>query len=689
MDANSLLQLAADQLKARNPAAAVALVNDAVAESPDDPRLLWVQSRVLVHAAEWKTALAAITHLLEVSPDWPDARFLLGCAFAAVGQPDQAAVEFRAARATKPDDIRVLNNLGNVLVSAGNPQEALDPLRRALALQPGNPDAAYNLGAALLELGDYSASIAAFNQALARQPNDASAHAKIAQALQACGQWVPAEAHCHAALRQTPADPQTLSAVGFVLGALGRLDQSITILRQAQQRWPNSAIVLRNLANALKETGQIGQCIALLRRAVELKPPDALAFSSLAYNIYFDPAADSQTILQENLRWNSAFGPAISPHPEPHANDPDPHRRLRIGYVSADFRLHVIGQNILPIFREHDHARFEIVAYSNVTPPDPLTQKFRGHADLWRDVASLSDAHLAQKIREDRIDVLVDLSMHLSCNRPRVFALRSAPVQVAFAAYPGTTGIKNIDYRLTDPYLDPPGEHDADYSERSIRLPKTFWCYQPPDELTPPTNDLPAASSGYITFGCLNNFAKVSDSSLDLWAKVLAAVPSARFKLLAPDCSCRQRIVDRLAAHGVDQSRIDFLPRRPPAHYVRYYHAIDIALDTLPYNGHTTSLDAMWMGVPLITHVGSTVVGRAGLSQLTNLNLTELIAHTPDQFVQVAVDLASDIPRLTQLRPALRDRIIHSPLHDAKSFTRGIEDAYCWMWHTWCNSREH
>jgi predicted O-linked N-acetylglucosamine transferase (SPINDLY family) len=276
--------------------------------------------------------------------------------------------------------------------------------------------------------------------------------------------------------------------------------------------------------------------------------------------------------------------------------------------------------------------------------------------------------------------------MHLSSNRPCVLALRSAPVHVAFAAYPGTTGIKNIDYRLTDPYLDPPGEHDADYSERSIRLPKTFWCYQPPDELSPPPNDLPAASAGFITFGCLNNFAKVSDPSLDLWAKVLTAIPSSRFKLLAPEGSCRQRITDRLAAGGIDQSRIDFLPRRSPAQYVRYYHALDIALDTLPYNGHTTSLDAMWMGAPVITQVGSTVVGRAGFSQLTNLNLTELVAHTPDQFVQIAVDLASDIPRLTQLRKTLRDRIINSPLHDAKSFTRGIEDAYRQMWQTWCDA---
>ena len=254
---------------------------------------------------------------------------------------------------------------------------------------------------------------------------------------------------------------------------------------------------------------------------------------------------------------------------------------------------------------------------------------------------------------EDRIDILVDVTLHMARNRLPVFARKPAPVQVTFAGYPGTTGLSTIDYRLTDPYLDPPRPRRRLYAERSVRLPDTFWCYDPLDS-QPAVNALPALARGIVTFGCLNNFCKVNAVVLKLWAKVLKAVQRSRLTLLADEGTHCRHTLEVLAAEGVDRDRVKFVGHQPRPHYLRYYHGLDIALDTVPYNGHTTSLDALWLGVPVVTLVGPTVVGRAGLSQLTNLGLPGLIARSAEEFVGIAAGLAGDLPRLAGLRATLR-----------------------------------
>jgi predicted O-linked N-acetylglucosamine transferase (SPINDLY family) len=289
-------------------------------------------------------------------------------------------------------------------------------------------------------------------------------------------------------------------------------------------------------------------------------------------------------------------------------------------------------------------------------------------------------------IRQDRIDILVDLTMHMERGRLLAFARKPAPVQVCWLAYPGTTGLTTIDYRLTDPHLDPPHAIDSYYSEHSLRLPDSFWCYDPLTN-SPLVNLLPALTNGYIRFGCLNNFCKLNDATLQLWARVLKRVEKSRLLLLAPEGSARERVVQTLADAGVSAEQISFVSRQPRSTYLEVYHHIDIGLDTLPYNGHTTSLDSFWMGVPVVTLVGTTVVGRAGKSQLHNLALLDLIAHTPEQFVEIAAKLAGDSARLSQLRAMLRAKMEQSPLMDSTRFARNIEAAYRSMWHKWCQSR--
>ncbi len=459
----------------------------------------------------------------------------------------------------------------------------------------------------------------------------------------------------------------------------GNLDEAVACYRQAL-RWDSSyAEAHNNLGNALKDLGALDETVASFRRAMELAPDVPTAHSNLLYTLVFCPGLDAQAILEEHRHWSRRFAEPLSRLIQPHLNDCSSHRRLRIGYVSPDFRDHAQSFFMVPLLSAHDHENFEIYCYADVARPDEITARLHSLADVWRSIAGLSDEQVAGLIRQDGIDILVDLTMHMAGNRLLVFARKPAPVQVTWLAYPGTTGLSTIDYRLTDPYIDPPGLHDHNYSEESIRLPDAFWCYDPLAG-EPAVSALPAVENGHITFGCLNNFCKVNDSVLKLWAQVLTAVDGSRLLLLAPQGSVRRRALDLLEREGVSPDRVSFVARQPRPQYLELFHRIDIGLDTFPYNGHTTSLDGFWQGVPVVTLVGDTPVARAGLSLLINLGLPELVAETRDQFVSIAVALAGDLPRLSTLRATLRDRLQASPLSDAPRFARMVEAAYREMW---------
>ena len=293
---------------------------------------------------------------------------------------------------------------------------------------------------------------------------------------------------------------------------------------------------------------------------------------------------------------------------------------------------------------------------------------------------------LAQRIRADRIDILVDLKLHTCGNRLLVFARKPAPIQVSWLGYPGSTGMTAIDYRLSDPDLDPLGMDESVYSEKTIRLPDTFWCYDPLDGRQIPVTPLPAPTNGFVTFGSLNVFCKVNDALLARWANVLRQVENSRMLILSPSGAHRLRTQECFQQNGIDSDRIEFVANQSRQSYLETYHQVDLGLDTFPYAGHTTSLDSFWMGVPVVTLVGETAVSRAGWCQLSNLRLQELAAQTPEQFAKIAVGLAGDLPRLQALRSTLRQRMEESPLMDAPRFARGIEATYRQMWRTWCQS---
>jgi predicted O-linked N-acetylglucosamine transferase (SPINDLY family) len=494
--------------------------------------------------------------------------------------------------------------------------------------------------------------------------------------------WEEAIAALRAAVALTPDFPGARQTLGQALQFGWRPDEAADIFRDEMARRGENPSLRASLGNALFDAGLSEQALGELARAMQLAPHDEKIHSAYLLMLQYQPNLDAASILRENLKWDERHARPLRAQRRPHSIDRDPDRRLRIGYTSADFREHSASRFFLPLIDHHDRGErgFHISCYSDVPHADHITQHIRERVDHWRDTISVSDEQLAQIVREDRIDILVDLTMHMARSRLLVYAREPAPVQMCWLAYPGTTGLSTMHYRLTDPYLDPPGFDDR-YSEESIRLPHTFWCYDAMSE--EPVSELPAATQGCITFGCLNNFCKVNEPTVSLWGKVLREVSGSRMILLAPPGAPRERVLEQLSRHEVQAQRVEFVAFQPRDQYLKTYHRIDICLDTLPANGHTTSLDAFWMGVPVVTRVGHTLVGRAGLCQLSNLNLAELAASTDDEFVRIAKELAENRSRLSELRRALRDRMRASPLADGADgarFARDMESVYRQLW---------
>ncbi len=468
-----------------------------------------------------------------------------------------------------------------------------------------------------------------------------------------------------------------------------RPTQAIEVYRRILARRSDQAAVWNNLGSALNDVGRLDEALASYERAGALQPDNSKMLGNRLYLLHYHPGCDAAAILHEARRWNSRFGRPLADQIPVHANDPAPERRLRIGYVSSEFRGHCLALFFTPLLSHHDHERFEIFCYANVTGPDAVTGRLQSYADVWRDISQLDDQAAAKMIQSDQIDILVDTNLHMAGNRAQLFARKPAPIQVTWLGYPGTTGMDAIDYRLTDPRLDPPGMQEF-YAERSVRLPDSFWCYDPRgmeatlDASFPTPGPLPALSAGYVTFGCLNNLCKVSEPTLRLWAGVMAAMPRSQLILLAAPGPHRERLVHRL---GVAPHRVHFVPFQTRRQYLETYRRIDLCLDTIPYNGHTTSLDAMWMGVPVVTLMGRTVVGRAGLSHLHNLGLMELLALTEDHFVKLVMEWAGDLDRLGAMRATLRQLMERSPLMDGRRFAGNMEDVFRQMWRAWCRGR--
>jgi predicted O-linked N-acetylglucosamine transferase (SPINDLY family) len=587
--------------------------------------------------------------ILAVEPEAAEVTLQLGLALEGQGRLDAAADCYRRAAELKPDMVEAHYDLGNLLRTRGHAHEALPCLERAIALKPDLPQAHLARANTLLGLGQFAAAVDGYRRALEVAPAYAEAH----------------------------------NNQGVALQSLGQLDEALACYQRAIRQQPDYAEAWNNLGQVLQSRAELDEAIAAFRQAVQLRSDSPYLHSNLIYALNFSPRYDAAAIGQEARAWCQRHAAPWAGAVPPHRNDRSPERRLRVGYVSPNLREHPVGRFLLPLLESHDRERFQIFCYASVPQPDALTDALRAHADAWHDVTGQSDEQLAQHIAAEQIDILVDLTMHMQGHRLLAFARRPAPVQVTYLAYCGTTGLDAMDYRLTDPHLDPPGVDERCYSEQSVRLPHTYWCYRPMPE-APPVCGPPSASTGRVTFGSLNNFSKVSPAAIEAWGRVLQAVPNSRLLLHSQSGSHRDRARDALARLGVASDRLEFVDLRPAADYFRLYQRIDVALDPFPYSGGTTTCDALWMGVPVVSLAGRTAVGRGGASLLANAGLGDLVATTVEQYVAIAARLAADDSRRASLRADLRGRMQASPLMDAAGFARSVENAYRTMWRHWC-----
>jgi predicted O-linked N-acetylglucosamine transferase (SPINDLY family) len=530
--------------------------------------------------------------------------------------------------------------------------ETIALFQQDLHLKPNDPQAFFNLGRALAEALRLDEAILCYRQALRLKPDFAGACKQLGEALQ-----------------QRRVAP---------------LDEAVSCFREAMRLNPDDAEACSLLGRALMGMGLLDEAIVAHRRACEFRPDSAAIHSKLLKCLHYHPDSSPKLLAEEHEAWNQRHAVPLASFVRPHANDRDPIRRLRIGYVSTCFFRHPVARFMLPLLAAHDRHNYEILCYSSGRIADGMTGQLRKHCDGWHDIARVSDNDLADLIRQDRIDILVDLDSHTPMNRLLAFARKPAPIQVTYLAYCSTTGLRTIDYRLTDPFLDPLGQPSF-YAEESVWLPETYWCYQPHRKFSP-VGPPPVLAGGHVTFGCLNNFCKASLPTLTVWRDLLTKVSGSRLLLHAAPGSHRDRVRKFFAEGNVDPERITFAGFSLPAQYFERYHQIDICLDPFPYGGGTTTCDALWMGVPVVSLAGKTAVGRVGLTILSNIGLPELAAQTPEEYGRIAAELADDKSRLASLRAGLRDRMLGSPLMDASRFARNVENAFRAMWQTWCRA---
>jgi predicted O-linked N-acetylglucosamine transferase (SPINDLY family) len=643
---------------------------------------------LLREEADEASSRATYERLLARFPASAEIRYYYGTHLAEAGRQQEAMRQFEAAAALEPSFAR------EAAAAAAEPAtdrarlEALLALHlRVAGLRPDSAEAHYNVGMTLRDLGDREAALEPLRRAVELRPDYF----------------------------------EGVLGLGRLALDLYHLDQAVEFLREAERLRPKSVAALNGLASALLENGAASEAVAACRRALAHEPDHAeshlvlanallqarrlddacehyrvalervdagnahVAFHNLLFSLNYSQRVGGEALADEHRRLGERFAP---PPPGPVAFDlvREPERRLRVGYVSSDFRSHAVALFFEPILANHDRDRFEIACYHTWGGRgDGVTELLRGAADRWVPCAPLSDHDLARRIREDRIDVLVDLAGNTGGNRLFTFARRAAPVQITMLGYPTTTGIAAIDYRVTDRHVDPPGWEPRS-SERLLRMPASYYCYRP--RHAPAIAAEPPSARGPTTFGSFNNIAKASDAALDLWAAVLRRAPEARLVLKHKgygDAGTRAEVVTSFAERGVDAARLELVSWVPSGEaHLDWYNRIDVALDSFPYGGGTTTCEAIWMGVPVVTLAGDTHASRMGCSILSAAGAPELVARTPEEYVSLATALAADPARLRGYRAGLRDQVARSALRDEVRYTRALEDHYRGAWRSWC-----
>jgi predicted O-linked N-acetylglucosamine transferase (SPINDLY family) len=697
---------------------AVTLIQKAVSLHPAFFDALNNLGVVLDASGKAKEAINAYRRAVALKPDYAAAHYNLGNVLHREGMLDEAIASYRRALHFKPDNPDVQCNLGNVLKDQGKLDEAISCYRDAIALKPEHPDAHNNLGSALRLQGKTDEAIARFQRAIELRPNYLEAHFNLGNALESepekavgCYRNVLslkpdfAEAHnnlgaalqelgmlseariCHGnALSLQPGYAVAQYNLARIEQTLGNWTSAAAGYQRAIDLDPDYAAPHNNLGEILQKQGQLDDAIASYRKALQINPKLTAAQDNLFYALNYHPTRSASEIFEEYRQWNEQHARQFSSNIPAWANNPERQKRLRVGYVSSDFRNHSVIHFVAPLIEQHDKSRFELFCYYNHSAHDAETARIIAAVEHWIPCKHLSDEQLARRIREDSIDILVDLSGHTSGNRLLTFARKPAPVQVSWLGFGYTTGLTAIDYFVGDNVFTPPGSESL-FSESLYRLPRAAWCYQPPQSATDP-GPLPAERNGYVTFACLSRTERINERMIAAWAEILRRLPTARLRLDShnlSDADMRAGIEAKFLSLAVPKEQLQIGFTSP---VWDVYREVDIALDCFPHNSGTTTFEALWMGVPVITLADRPSVGRLGASILNYIGKPQWIASDSSDYINRAVSLAQDLPQLARARAALRQNMRESPLLDQTGFIRDMEAAYCDMWQRWCVSAQ-
>lgn len=618
--------------------------------------------------------------------------FLLQLAEKAYAEKDYISAEKYLREALKyyPENAELYSNLGMILQGTSRPDEAAIYFQKAIQLSPSLADAHYNLGNTFKDIGRLDEAVACYRKSVRFDPENADAYVNLGMILDDKGFYEQALLCYQKALSLKPEDADIhLNLIGIILNRKGKLNEAIITCQKALLHNPYNPFVSINMGNAFLSQGKHEKAQECYRTAINIAPDLSMASGNLLCSLNY-VSDNGEEIYHEHKHFAEQFETPLLSQILPHVNSPDLRRKLRIGYVSPDFRQHSVRYFIEPVLKSHSRDDFDIFCYANVPVADNITERLQNYADYWRNIASLTDNQAASLIREDRIDVLVDLAGHTAGSRILLFAQKPAPIGISWLGYPATTGLSAVDYKIVDCYTDPLGMTERFYTERLLKLSDSFICYLPDDSSGIDT--VPATKNGHITFGSFNNFAKVTRNVLTLWAEILRAVPRSSLLLKAQsfsDSETRRYALDVFRGEGIEAERVELYPPLPSVReHLELYNRIDIALDTFPYNGTTTTCEALWMGVPVITLAGKTHASRVGVSILSNIGLKECIAQTRVNYAEIAAELAKNAERLQGLRMNLRKMMQNSLLTDAERFTKNLEDAYRMIWERWCSGSD-
>lgn len=637
------------------------------------------EALALHKAGRLQEAEAAYRAIIESEPNSADAYHFLGLVEAGTGRLEAAEASISKAVALESDRPTFHYNLGFVLQGRERFAKALEHYQRSLDLEPNQPAGHYNVGLVLSRLRRFEEASKAFEAAIALQASYAEAWGNLGAARRSLGDNAGAIKACNKALALNQMQAEVLVTLGNAAKDEGDYGAALGHYRAATGINPSLVTAHFNLGNTLIELGQMADGRAALEKAISIDPTDKGAQDNLLMSRLYEPSETERSLYEAHMVASKSLPGAKELARKDDASD----RPLKLGFVSADLKRHSCAYFLEPLFEALKQRTVQVFAYSMVIKPDEITERLKSLCDKWTDAIPLGDEELAGEIQKDGIDVLIDLSGHTAGNRLSVFARKPAPVQVSWLGYPATTGLPSIDARLTDALADPKGDADQWHSETLVRLPNSFLLYRAPED-APTIAPLPAQANGFITFGSFNNLSKINPEVIESWCRILSDTPDSQLMLKGRTMASpgvRDSLRSQFEKRGIGAERlrlIDWLPRSENP--LALYNEVDIALDTFPYNGTTTTCEALWMGVPVVGFIGSRHAGRVGASLLTSVRLTDCLASDRATYEQTAIDLAKDTQSLSFIRQSLRDQMATSPLCDGPLFARQFEAALRDLW---------